>query len=101
MIPWQVSFAIVWLLNIGLLVYVFRLARRTRRLADECRELEVMATAAMMFANALAAKDIGIPCDDCGNEMGPSDPISIIPRPNGEVYVGHRSHMRHIDWGYE
>lgn len=94
-----VWFWFLWTVNIILCVFVIRLSRALRRNAKQMREMRDATTAAVIFANALADRDVRIPCDDCGNDLGPTDQISVIPRPNGTVYVGHTSHQRHIDWG--
>lgn len=73
--------------------------RSNRQLIDENRKLRWTALAATTFARALAERNVAIRCDDCGNLMYPTDEIVIIPRPDGEMYVGHSSHDRKSDWG--
>lgn len=94
-----VWFWLLWILNIIQAVFIIRLSRSTRRDAELMREMRHATMGAILFSNALADRDITIPCDDCGNDLTATDHISVIPRPDGTVYVGHSSHQRHIDWG--
>lgn len=69
-------------------------------LMRKCFELEMQTMAAITFANALAERSVTIPCDDCGNPMDANTDIAVMPRPEGGIYVGHRTHQRAKDWGY-
>lgn len=78
---------------------VVRQSRQLRRLNSKLNRAEGHAMAATIFANALAERNVGIPCDDCGNMMHTDVAIEVLPRPDGGIYVGHSSHNRREDWG--
>lgn len=86
--------------DVLLTIQLLRSTKVIRSLSAELETNTQHALAAVVFANALADRGINIECDDCGNPMGPSDLISVIPKPDGSIYVGHRSHNRAGDWGY-
>lgn len=86
-----------WILTIAFWL-TWRRGRRDRALMVE---LGLQAEAALRFANALAERHVNIPCDDCGNPMGPNDRIDVLERPDGKMYVGHATHQRAHDWGYQ
>lgn len=98
--PWVVSYVIFWASNIFLVIMYVRQSRKYRHEIKMNGRLMGMLDGSFMFATALAERGITVPCDDCGNMLGPNDNIVILTRPTGGVYVGHKSHNREGDWGY-
>lgn len=97
--PLQVSVTIVWFCNLFLVGF---LLHQRRIIRDQARMITATMQdvgSAILFANAIASRGILVPCDDCGNGMGPEDSISLIRMPNGGTYIGHASHNRDVDWG--
>lgn len=97
--PLFVSFTVLWFCNFIMVFVCIKQSRTIRRMARERDYAETHAFAAIMFANAIAERGGTIPCDDCGNLMDTTDEIDVLPRPDGKLYVGHRSHNRRTDWG--
>lgn len=97
--PIFISFTVVWFLNIMLAFLVYYQSRTIRRIRAELTRAELVSFGAVVFANALASRGATVPCDDCGNMMSHDVDIDILERPDGQLYVGHRSHNRRKDWG--
>lgn len=97
--PWALGYIIQEATIVFLAFMMWKGSRARIRLIRDMGRLHAMADGAIMFANALAERNIAIPCDDCGNVMGPSEHITVTTRPDGSTYIGHHSHNRHVDWG--
>lgn len=96
MFIWLTIYFLVLFLNGFTIVYQHRVIRKQAKKLDESQEY---ATAAILFANTLATRGVGVECDDCGNMITHEQPLDVILRADGTLYVGHRSHNRRSDWG--